>query len=220
MKRTAILFLCMGLLCASPLQPLLGQGRMAVTMKAGTLGGELGVARSLSPRLTLRSGFNFFSFGLDGETEGDDPLAYEMDLNYFSIPLMLDVALGGGFRFTAGALFHTNIIEGTGQALNTYTFDEDEFTPEEIGALTVKVEPGLKLMPYLGLGLGHSATGASRLGFLFDIGIFYQGAPKVTLEANEESMIFPTTKQEADIEEDIKNLKWYPYIALGFAIRL
>jgi len=220
MKKTVIMTLCTLIFCIAGIPTAHSQGAMGITLRASTMGAELGLSRSLSPRLTLRSGLNFFNFSLDGETGGADPVAYEMDLKYFSIPLMVDFFLGGGFRLTAGTLFHTNLIEGTGQVLNSYSFDEDVFTPEEIGALTVKVEPGLKLLPYLGLGFGRGATGAGRLGFLFDIGVFYQGAPDVTLEADEASMIFPTTSQETEIEEDIKGLKWYPYVAIGFAIRL
>jgi len=32
-------------------------------------------------------------------------------------------------------------------------------------------------------------------------------------------MIYPTTSQEADVEEDLQNLKWYPYINFGISYK-
>lgn len=220
MMRRIILTCCLNALLLIMTVPLQAQSGLALTMRAGTLGAELGLAKSIGSLLSVRGGVNFFKFGISGRTESDDPVDYNLDLNLFSVSALVDFhPFAAWFRLTGGAVFNNNSIEGTGKAVKNYQVDDEVYTPDDIGELTAKIAPSMSVTPYIGLGFGNPVAKDQRLGFFIDFGVLYQGSPDVTLEADENDMIFPTTTQEADVEEDIKNLKWYPVFALGLSFQ-
>ncbi|OVE79654.1 hypothetical protein BVY01_01910, partial [bacterium I07] len=108
----------------------------------------------------------------------------------------------------------------TGQPGESYTVGDNTYTPEDIGALTIKLEPKSKISPYIGLGIGNPVGGGGRVKFYIDIGALYSGQGDVTLTAEEGTMIYPTTRQDNIIEDNISNLKWYPVLSLGLSIKL
>lgn len=126
-------------------------------------------------------------------------------------PFDNQIYLSGGF------LYNTNKIEGNGTPLKTYTIGAKIYTPEKLGRLFATVEPKIKVSPYLGFGWGNSVKAGKGLGFRFDAGMIYQGAPDVTLQAN--GLIEPTAEQEPDVENDLRNLKYYPVLSFGLTYK-
>ena len=206
-------------LCVLSMSSAYAQG-IAFSIKASTMGIDLGLTKSISPKLNGKLGLSFLSYNYSGETETEDPVAYNIDLNMFAVAAIVDYhPFENTFRFSAGLLYNATELKGDGKAVNTYEIDTHVYTPERIGTLNVKVEPSLKVSPYLGIGFGNPVTHNKRLGFLFDIGMVYMGSPDVTLEADKDALIYPTIEQEADVEEDLKNAKFYPVVSLGFSYR-
>lgn len=216
-RYTRFLFLVALSLSLTP--NLFAQSGTALTLRVGTLGAEVGLARAITSSISVRGGVNYFTYALSGETGSEDPVAYDLDINYFSVPVLLDIHVTRGFRLYGGALFNNNIIEGTGMTVDNWTFDDDVYTPADLGTLTVKVQGSLSISPYAGIGFGNPVAAGRRLGFFVDIGAFYQGSPDVTLAADADAMIYPTITQEADVEADIKNLTWYPVLAFGLSFQ-
>jgi len=209
--------LCLVLLFSSA--SLLAQGT-ALTLKASSLGIGLEVTRSITPKLNARIGASFMNLTYSGETQGSEPMAYDLDLKLQAYTALVDYyPFNFGMRFSGGFIYNAMNLEGSGRAVDDYTFDGQVFTPEDIGVLTIKTEPSAKFAPYLGIGFGNAVSANKKVGLILDIGILYMGSPDVTLEADTNSMIYPTTSQEADVEEDLQNLKWYPYINFGISYK-
>lgn len=214
-NRFNAVVLCIGILIS--FSTVYAQGT-ALSLKIGTLGAGLEVTQSLAGRFNLRAGADFMGIGYSGETSASEPVAYDLDLSMLAFSMLADYyPFNFGMRLSGGFFYNGMKIEGTGRAIENYEFDGNVFTPEEIGEFTMLTEPSLKFSPYLGLGFGNPANSENKVGMTLDIGFLYMGAPDVTLSADQEAMIYPTTSQEADVEKDLEQFKWFPVIAIGLS---
>lgn len=192
----------------------------ALSVKASTIGFGLDVTKSISSKLNGRIGFSTFSYSQTGKTEAENPVEYDLDIKLQAFSALLDwFPFDSGVFLSAGVVNNAMDVKGSGMALKDYLFDENVYTPEEIGKLTIDTKPSLAFSPYLGIGLGNPVGVDKKFGVMLELGVLYLGAPKVTLTADEDSMIFPTTDQEEEAEEFIKDLKWYPVVNLGLSYK-
>ena len=214
---------------SAPVAAFAGTGDIALGVKGGTagMGGELTVG--LLDRLNFRTGYN--SFNYKGNTTQSD-IAYDYKLKLQSIPLLLDLhPFGGGFRVSSGVFINNNKVSSTAKASNisTITIDGVTYTlgaGNDIGSVTGKVDFN-STAPYLGIGWGNAVGKNSHLSIIFDAGIMFQGSPKVALTANDVNLTAPQqaildehiVQEEAQLKNDIKDLKYYPIISLGLAYK-
>ncbi|MGD8777483.1 MAG: hypothetical protein PVH88_00800 [Ignavibacteria bacterium] len=185
----------------------------AISLKAGSLGLGFEATRTIFQNLNGRVAINYFSYNYNGESKSGD-VNYDLDFNLLSFTVFFDwFPFESGFHLSGGFLYSNNNIEGLGKPTRTYTVGGTIYTPEKLGNLNAKVEPSLKFSPYLGLGWGNAVEQDKKLGFLVNLGIIYQGSPDVTLTAK--GLLEPTAEQEPDVENDIRNLKYYPVLTIG-----
>lgn len=190
----------------------------ALSLRVGSLGIGLEAVQSIKPTINIRVGINYFTYSYKMKNEAVY-VEYDMDINAFSISALVDwFPFKGEFHFSGGLLYNGNYTKGIGISTRTYTIGGKEYTPEKLGTLSVKVEPKLKFSPYLGLGWGNAVRADKKFGFAVDIGMIYQGSPDVTLTAD--GLMEPTAEQEPDVENDIKNLRFYPVISFGLTYKL
>ena len=77
--------------------------------------------------------------------------------------------------------------------------------------------------PYIGLGYGNVVLDADKTwGFVFDIGIMWQGSPSVALSANGTKAGDSTFQQdlameESDIQDDADVFRIYPVLSFGIS---
>lgn len=220
MKMRKALSVCIPLmLCFAA--PLAAQSGTALTLQAGTLGVKAGVVRTLSATFNARFGVAFMNYNYSGETTGEDPIAYDVGMNLLSAGLLADYhPFGNAFRLTGGLVLNNNIFDASAEAVNTYEYDGETYTPREIGTLTGEMKPGLPVSPYLGFGFGNPVGGLKRVGFYMDVGVLYTGSPDVTLEADEDAMIYPTADQDEQVEDDLSGIRIYPVVEIGMSYRL
>ena len=213
----------------TPMAAFAGTGDIAIGVKGGTagMGGELTVG--LLDRLNFRTGYNAFNY--KGNTTQSD-IDYDYKLKLQSIPLLLDLhPFGGGFRVSSGVFINNNKVTSTAKASNisTITIDGVTYTlgaGNQIGSVTGKVDFN-STAPYLGIGWGNAVGKNSHLSIIFDAGIMFQGSPKVALTANDVNLTAPQqaildehiVQEEAQLKNDIKDLKYYPIISLGLAYK-
>ena len=185
----------------------------SIALRVGSLGVGVEATRSFTSTINGRFGLNYFTYNYNGQNSAGDVL-YDLDLNLFSFSLLADwYPFKADFHISGGLLYNSNKIEGVGTPARSFIVGGTIYTPEKLGTLDAKVEPNLKLSPYLGLGWGNAVNADKKLGFVVDIGMIYQGSPDVTLTAN--GLMEPTSEQEPNVEDDIKNLRFYPVISLG-----
>ena len=200
-------------------------------VRAGTtgIGGEVGVG--LTRKLNVRGHFSTFTYGYTDTTTGEDPnLSLEADAGIGAMSAFLDLhPFGNSFRLTAGAGKNNFDVSATGRALDPVCFGDEtqnggcdgkEFSPDKLGALDGNVSYPSSIHPYMGIGFGSLGNGESLVTFLFDLGVFYTGAPEIDLENN--GLFRPTTEPEnlQVLNDGFESFKWYPVLSIGIGFRI
>ena len=95
--------------------------------------------------------------------------------------------------------------------------------PGQLGAVNADIELN-STAPYLGIGWGNISINEG-FSFSLDLGVYFQGAPSVTLATPDvdpsiaDEVADEIAQAEADLEDEIDFLEFYPYISVGFAYR-
>jgi len=197
-----------------------------VYVNGGTTGFGLGLATG-SNNLTGRLSYDTWSRTF---TQSDSNGNYNVDLKLQNIAALVDwYPFGGAFRTTLGLVANGNKATLSATSVNgQYTFNGQTYTASDVGSYSGEMKFN-STAPYLGIGWGNPVAKAKTWGFVSDIGVLFQGSPKVTstatctasFEAN-----FPTecAQMKSDVaagatqlESDLKNYKYYPVISIGLS---
>jgi len=190
-----------------------------VGVKAGTLG--YGLEASWRPLgwLDLRTGFNFYDYDDNGSQAGinyDATLA--LDTLYltgnFSFPL-------SPFRLTAGAFSNNNEVQMVSQPMASYDVGNTQgYSPSDVGTLR-SVTSFNGVSPYVGGGFDFNFL--DRLGLSIDFGVLWQGEPQVGLTSdgalamsNNAGFMADLEAERIQLEDELKDLKAYPVVSIGF----
>jgi hypothetical protein len=191
-----------------------------IGFKASTFGpgGEIIVA--ITPAVHVRLGGSYFKYSIP------ESFSFSNDINSDNYLILGGVSLLGNYHFgrvffvSAGAIY--NMIEGEidGAPANSFTIGAINATPDQVGTLTYHVEPGLKVCPYVGFGLGRSLAKKGIFSFAIEAGAVYHGNPDVTLGAT--GMLTPTgsEEQEQTLEKNLTDFVIYPMVSLQLSIRI
>lgn len=189
---------------------------VGVALKVGTPGvGAEGTLRIIDS-LNLRVGANYLGYEYDDELED---VEYEFDIGFFSVPLMLDWhPFGGNWRISIAAVYNDSDVRLKGRPSENVTIGENEYTSEQVGTLSGKVELQ-RFAPYIGVGFGNAAMADQRWIFVFDLGIVYLSYD-VSLSADGLLASDPQFQQdlqeeEDDIQDDADEWKIYPILSFG-----
>lgn len=191
----------------------------AIELRGSTLGagGELNYA--FNSKFTLGLGFNKFSRTL---TQSASDIDYDMSLKLQTISLLGSYhPFDGVFRLTGGVVNNGNKFTMTAQQNTKYDIGTKSYTAADVGTLTGAIKFN-SLAPYLGLGWGKSA--GAGFGVTMDVGVLFQGAPKVEMNtsgvlANNAAFLADLRNEESKAESDIKDFTMYPVISLGVDYR-
>jgi hypothetical protein len=179
-------------------------------VRAGTTGLGADVAWDIAPTLSARLGYSGGKVGYDVDT---DQVRYDGDVKLSNLNALLDFApLGPFFRISGGVVFNDNKYEVRG-------------TPTSgAGSLTGTVKSGKSAAPYLGIGYGRvSGTGVN---FYADLGVIFQGTPSASLTADCtglggaqcSALQGQAAAEEARLQDELKNFKYYPVLNIGITI--
>lgn len=201
---------------------LLGSNAMAddnfwVGVKAGTLGFGVEASWRPIPWFDIRAGANRFDYDFSGAQSGinyDATLA--LDTYYatanFRFPL-------SPFRLTLGGYANGNEAQLSSRPAGSYLIGDNPipYTGADVGTIytTVSFEG---TAPYFGAGFDFNIAG--RLGFAFDFGVLWQGAPIVVatadgLLASDPGFLADLESERLSLEQDAENLKAYPVVSIG-----
>ncbi len=219
MKSCALLFCCLSLLAAP--NCFAGQGDVQVALKGGTLGVGAEIGIGLTDSIIIRGGADYLKFNFDSTI---DQVDYNMEPELKNASLLLDWhPFANGFRLTGGVFLNDNEINVDG----TYRKDLIPVQYQQYAGLTdlahVKGTVDFNTFaPYAGLGWS-SNHGEKGWGVAFDLGIMFQGEPKVSdLHAespfgleNQPEVVRFLDEQKRAIEDDLDEFQYYPVATIN-----
>ena len=211
----------------------------AIVPEVSTLGLGGNVVKQLTPNFNARVGINAFKLSINvEETEFD----YEGDLNLFNVSTLVDFypVKSSGFRISGGLVFNDNNIQGSADVSEQVTeelgeveidgiaVDASELNLDGLISFDNDIDLSKSVAPYLGIG-GGNAVGAGRgLGFWWNLGVVFSGAPEVEIESNISNAVPATIREEVeaaanrvledeeqDLEDELDFLKVLPVLSLG-----
>jgi hypothetical protein len=180
-------------------------------VRAGTTGLGADFGWGIGPTLGGRIGVSGGSFNADVETSD---VNYDADAKLANVNGFLDWSPIGPFRITAGIVANSNKVDLVGRPRT------GAFPPGS--TLTGTVKPEHDVTPYLGIGYGNVWT--KGVNFYFDLGIMFQGSPKVDLTANCPPSPQCTQAQsrvaaeEQRVQDELNKYKYYPVLNIGITI--
>jgi hypothetical protein len=211
--------------------------RLGVGVKVGTLGVGFQVGTSLTERVNVRGGANFFNYS---DSISEHGVVYNGTLKLRSIEAKLDLMVIGGFRVTPGVLlYNDNGITATASANGPQGFTlggvrYDNFLGDPLrGGASLTLS---KVAPTLGVGFGNLQPRSLRHWSLStDLGVVFQGSPQFGLALGgtacvngticQPIMTLPNATQNIEterlqIQDDLKPFKYYPEVSIMFGWKL
>jgi len=193
---------------------------------AGTNGFGLGAGTTINEKFGARLGFNTFKINADQKDANGN---YGVDLKLMTVSGLADYyPWSGKFRATAGAVYNGNKATITAQPTGTnYTFNGVQYNSSDVGSFAGEMTFN-SVAPYLGIGWGNPAAQDKQWGMTMDIGVLFQGSPKVSNTVTCGSLTTPTTCADmrtnvaagaAQLETDLKNFKYMPVVNVGISYR-
>lgn len=187
-----------------------------VGVHLSTLGYGLSIAHPLTDTISGRLGFNQFSKSFD---QTSDSINYAGDLKLSSFDILADWhPFDGVTHLTAGLMYNNNKLEMMAQPSGpTITINGNTYNSADVGTMTAAVEFN-KAAPYLGFGWSGQAK---NTGFSFksDFGVLFQGKPKSTITCSNPVanpvIAADCVAEQAKLDDDLKNFKYYPVISIG-----
>ncbi|MBU1776312.1 MAG: hypothetical protein KJ899_06695 [Gammaproteobacteria bacterium] len=214
-------------LCASFATAVQAEG-LGVYINGGTTGFGLGLATG-TDTLTGRLSFDTWKRTF---TQNDSNGSYTGDLKLQNLSALVDwYPFAGTFRTTFGLVANGNKATLKANAVSgTYTFDGTPYDVNDVGSFSAEMKFN-STAPYLGVGWGNPVAKDKTWGFVMDLGVMFQGAPKVTATATCSASYatnFPAdcAQMQSDVaagatqlEEDLKDYKYYPVVSVGLSYR-
>ncbi len=221
-----------------PIRPF-STAALAVNFGSGGIGAEL--ATPLAQHFNLRVSGSFFSYSASFNSDG---IVIDGDLKFRSGRASLDYyPFHGGFRISPGVTFYngnnlnaTTLVPG-GQSFSLGDTNYYSSTTDPVHG-TASFYLGKHVAPSLTVGFGNMIPRSGRhVSFPFEIGFQYIDAPTITLNLEGTACVYlnipqscapvqsdPQTQanlqqQEADINSDIKPLRFYPILSQGVSVR-
>lgn len=237
LKKTVGLLICGLVLSATRMATADEPNYRAITVggEAGTTGLGGSVSWRFSDNFGIRGGVNYFSYDTEEFTYTTKPNGgasqdqkYDVTLRLLSEPIALDFypSAKSAFRVSVGVLVNQNRFEATvknSSVVNsTFTFNGVDYLQSAVGDFDMEVEQQT-LSPYLSIGTSFYLTKSKRWALSGELGVAYTGSPKVSLSAPNHDPALDLTPnfsddvsgEEAKIEKDAEDYKFYPIVKIG-----
>ncbi len=191
-----------------------------VGLSAGTLGigPQIGIA-IVPGTYGARIQFGYLSHSYGTSSDG---VAYKGNLTLRNVGLLGDwYPWAGAFRLSGGLFYNGNRVSLNAQPDgDRFIFGGDSYTAAQVGSVQGQVSFNA-VAPYLGLGLGGGAGAGLR--FSGDLGVMYQGTPKVRLTASNPTVSSQLAADlqatESGLQASLGRYRFYPVVQLGLTYR-
>ncbi|MFY7830018.1 MAG: hypothetical protein ACOVQ4_22975 [Flectobacillus sp.] len=194
--------------------------KLGLSLNLGTTPG-VDIGYAISPKITARLGYSYFKYNTNttAKTSGEDvKLGGDANVSIASLSFEYHPFKKSSFKLIGGVSYFDKgqialVVTPTG----TYKFGSTTFTPEEVGNVQFTVDYGKQYAPFAGIGFGRTVP-KRRVGFGFEVGSYYTQTPKVTLTGDKR--LSSMSEQQAKVQENMKDWKYWPVVNLRLAIRL
>ncbi len=207
----------------TPMTVLAGQASsshgsdVSIGIRFGTLGVGPEISKLVTSHVGLRAGINFFS---EDHTFNQSNANVDASLKLKAFTGLVDLYPGarGSMHFTVGVITNPITVTGTGTPTGDVKINGNEYTPQQLGTLTVTGEwPSAS--PYVGIGFGTPAASHGALKFVFDLGVAV-AKPNLTLSSSNQGSNAMLQSDFAAQTQTIRNdLPVYPVLNFGLVYR-
>jgi len=194
-------------------------GGLGITAKIGTLGLGLEATVGANDYLGFRFGVNKM---VAKPTVLTDEGSIDTDMEWMSYGALVDIhPFGGGFRLTGGGLINKNKFKMKANLDKPVGLNGTDYS---LSALSGDVTFD-EMAPYAGIGVGNAVGADGRWHFSFDLGVMFQGKPKVQATATASDPAIQAAVDDAlaaeiaDIQDDADKFQLYPVISIGLSYR-
>lgn len=196
-------------------------GRGALAINLSTVGIGIEYAHNINKHLNARLRLNLLQISnLEQAMElGGAPTFITANVDIFNTDLLLEYLpfSNKNFKLVVGGSFISSGKADINIAYNeAIKYGDIVIEPEDIGDMTIGVDYA-GFAPYMGLGWGR-AVPRKNVGFGIEIGTYYVGSPDVSLAAT--NMLADTSQEEGQLQENMNDYKWFPFLNLRLAFRL
>lgn len=186
-------------------------------VKAGTLG--LGIEGTWRPSryLDFRVGANKFSHDDNGTEAGID-YDTELDLQSLYATANLRPPLSP-LRLTLGVVSNGNEVNLLSRDTSTFLIGGTTFTAAQVGQLQAKTDFD-SIAPYAGIGFDFRLF--DTIGLNLDLGVLWQGTPRVSLSATgpiASDALFQSELaiEQLELQNAVDDYEVYPVASLGLS---
>lgn len=198
------------------------EGGPGFGVHASTLGLGAEFNFTANPYLVVRFDYNYYNDYSYNTTKDD--INYDAHLHLQNYGAALDWhPMAGVFLLSLGVFRDNNHIDAVAQPSPVYVINGHSYPTSLIGQLDGHITFNT-LAPYLGIGWNTLGSTDKGLGFEFGVGVFYQGSPKVSLQASGPIASVPGASQDvqaeqARLQDQWNSYRYYPVVNLGLVFR-
>jgi hypothetical protein len=192
---------------------------VALAGKIGTLGGGAELNLGIFENVNARLGFNGFKYKYNANSAS---VNYDFTMELLTVSAIADwYPFSGGFRTSGGVLFNNNSFSLAGKPTgSTYTIGNTTYLAGDISSLQATMTFN-KIAPYLGIGWGNPVAADKGWGLVSDVGVVFQGAPRIDLLAscvtNCATFQADADAERVKLQNDLSKFKWWPVISVGIS---
>ena len=208
---------------STPKIPFSGKGKASVILSLGTTPGG-GIAYGVTDKLNVQLGYDNLVYTLEEQEfkQGNETFKGKGKLDFRNVKLIgeyLPFRKSSFHLFFGAAYLLSQYGEVTGKTSKTYTFNNIEITPEDVGEIYMKADwKNTQIAPLAGFGFGRSVP-KRRVGFGVEFGtMYYTQEPQVKFVGTKR--LEPMSDNEKQIQENIKDYRFFPIFNLRLTVKL
>jgi hypothetical protein len=201
--------------------------QVGATLDLGTTGVGAHLVVPLAPSVNGRIGANYFRHSF---TKTSNSIDYDLKGKLQTVDVLFDWYLrdNSPFHVTAGVLYNGNKFDAHGKpnGAGTFTLNGHTYTAGDVGVLAGRID-FRKAAPYVGVGWGNALAPASHWSIATDLGLFYQGSPRVQLAsvgctasaAICDAIANDVAAERLHLRDDTDSYKIYPVLRVSLGYR-
>jgi hypothetical protein len=200
-------------------------GSWFATAQVGTLGPGLMVGRFVAPSVSIRANINGgFDYDDSFTSDSRNALRYDAELSLASAGLLADYHFANGFRLSGGIYYNDNKIDAKGN-FERIRAGGVTYSANQLARADARID-FRSFAPYL--GIGYHSVRPKGWSFTADLGVLYQGNPRVSyrltctsVECDEArpDLVAAIEEERQALEDKVSDFKFYPVLSIGVSYR-